>query len=102
MNALTDEQREKLLEQTFALAYGATAPALRRSLAVAPAKSTGRGAAVGNPLSFATPKPIDWEAVCEPNRQHCNRLSKQERRRLREEALRIVFGEGTEGPRLGA
>ncbi len=37
-------------------------------------------------------KKIDWEAVCERTRQRCNRLSEQERRRFRAEALRIVNG----------
>jgi hypothetical protein len=43
----------------------------------------------------ATPKPakkkIDWEAVCEENRQRCNKLTDEERRRLRDHALRIIY-----------
>ncbi len=35
----------------------------------------------------------DWIlAGCEEIRQRCNKLSKQERRRLRESALTIIYG----------
>jgi len=37
-------------------------------------------------------KKIDWEAVCERTRQHCNKLSDKERRQLLEEGLRIIHG----------
>ena len=43
-------------------------------------------------------KKIDWEAVCERTRQRCNRLSEQERRRFRAEALRIVNGSEKKKP----
>lgn len=41
-------------------------------------------------------KPIDWEAVCERTRQRCNKLSDGERRRLRDEALRIIYSADAE------
>jgi hypothetical protein len=34
---------------------------------------------------------IDWEAVCERTRQRCNKLSDEERRRLRAQALKIIY-----------
>lgn len=37
-------------------------------------------------------KKIDWDKVCEETRQRCNKLSDQERERLEEEALRIIYG----------
>jgi hypothetical protein len=36
-------------------------------------------------------KRIDWESVCERTRQRCNKLSDEERRRYRAEALRIIY-----------
>ena len=36
-------------------------------------------------------KKIDWDAVCERTRQRCNKLSEEERHRLRAEALRIIY-----------
>ncbi|MBE0541328.1 MAG: hypothetical protein IH623_08080 [Verrucomicrobia bacterium] len=36
-------------------------------------------------------KPIDWEAVCERTRQRCNQLSDEERRRLKDKALQIIY-----------
>jgi len=34
---------------------------------------------------------IDWEAACERTRQRCNKLSDEERRRLRAQALKIIY-----------
>ena len=39
---------------------------------------------------------IDWEAVCERTRQRCNKLSEEERRRYRGEALRIIYSADAE------
>jgi hypothetical protein len=36
-------------------------------------------------------KQIDWDAVCEENRRFCNKLSDEERRRLRDKALRVIY-----------
>jgi hypothetical protein len=34
----------------------------------------------------------DWDKVCEETRQRCNKLSDEERERLEEQALRIIYG----------
>jgi hypothetical protein len=39
-----------------------------------------------------TNKTIDWEAVCDRARQRCSKHSPEERRRFRDEALRIIYG----------
>lgn len=36
-------------------------------------------------------KVIDWETVCERTRQRCNKLSEEERRRLKDRALQIIY-----------
>ncbi len=41
-------------------------------------------------------KRIDWEAVCERTRRRCNKLSEEERRRYRTEALRIIYSADAE------
>lgn len=43
-------------------------------------------------------KPIDWEAVCEENRQKCNQLTDEERRRYRDYALRLIYSADAEAP----
>jgi hypothetical protein len=43
-------------------------------------------------------KKIDWEAVCEQTRQRCNGLSNDERRSLREKALRLIYSSHAETP----
>lgn len=46
--------------------------------------------------AIAKAKAIDWEAVCERTRQRCNKLSEEEHRRLRNEALRIIYSADAE------
>lgn len=41
-------------------------------------------------------QPIDWDAVCERTRQRCNKLSPEARRRLRTQALRIIYAADAE------
>jgi hypothetical protein len=48
-----------------------------------------------------TAKKIDWEAECERTRQRCNRLSGDERRLLREKALRLIYSSNAETPARG-
>lgn len=43
-------------------------------------------------------KPINWEAVCEENRQQCNKLTDAERRRFRDHALRLIYSADAETP----
>ena len=43
-------------------------------------------------------KKIDWETVCEQTRQRCNKLSDEERRSLREKALRLIYSSHAETP----
>ena len=43
-------------------------------------------------------KPIDWETVCERTRQRCNKLSDEERRRLRDVAFRIIYSADAQAP----
>lgn len=35
---------------------------------------------------------IDWDKVGEETRQRCNKLSDEERERLEEQALRMIYG----------
>jgi hypothetical protein len=37
------------------------------------------------------PRKTDWEAECERTRQRCNKLPEDERRILREKALRLIY-----------
>jgi len=46
-------------------------------------------------------KKIDWDAECERTRQRCNRLSDDERRALREKALRLIYHSNAEAPARG-
>ncbi len=46
----------------------------------------------------AAAKKIDWEAVCEQTRQQCNKLSEEDRRSLREKALRLIYSSHAETP----
>jgi hypothetical protein len=46
----------------------------------------------------AASKKIDWETVCEQTRQRCNKLSDDERRGLREKALRLIYSSHAETP----
>ena len=41
--------------------------------------------------SVAKQKPVNWEAVCERTRQVGNKLSDEERRRLKDKALQIIY-----------
>lgn len=41
--------------------------------------------------SAAKPKPVDWGAVCERTRQAGNKLSDEERRRLKDKAIQIIY-----------
>jgi hypothetical protein len=34
---------------------------------------------------------VDWEAVSERTRHECNKLSSEQRRRLRDDALRLIY-----------
>jgi hypothetical protein len=43
-------------------------------------------------------KKIDWDAVCERNRQKCNKLTDEERRHLRAKALQIIYSSDAEPP----
>ena len=40
----------------------------------------------------------DWEAECEHTRQRCNKLPEEERRTLREKALRLIYSSHAEPP----
>ncbi len=46
-------------------------------------------------------KKIDWEAECERIRQRCNRLTDDERRALREKALRLIYYSNAKAPARG-
>jgi hypothetical protein len=41
-------------------------------------------------------KAVDWEVVAEETRRRCNKLSEQDRRRYRAEALRLVYNSDAE------
>lgn len=41
--------------------------------------------------SVTKQKPVDWETVCERTRQAGNKLSEEERRRLKDKALQIIY-----------
>ena len=43
-------------------------------------------------------KKTDWEAECERTRQRCNKLPEDERRILREKALRLIYSSHAEPP----
>jgi hypothetical protein len=43
-------------------------------------------------------KPIDWDAVSERTRQRCNRLTDEQRERLEDEALQIIYGQPRKAP----
>ena len=45
-----------------------------------------------------TVKKIDWDAVCERNRQKCNKLTDEERRHLRAKALQLIYSSDAETP----
>jgi hypothetical protein len=49
-------------------------------------------------MKKAAGRKIDWEAVCEQTRQRCNKLSSEERRNLREKALRLIYSSNAETP----
>ncbi|MBI3880776.1 MAG: hypothetical protein HY301_12050 [Verrucomicrobia bacterium] len=44
------------------------------------------------------PRKIDWDKVCEANRQQCNKHTDEERRHFVNEALRIIYSSDAEAP----
>jgi hypothetical protein len=41
---------------------------------------------------------VNWETVAERTRQECNKLSSEERRRLLDDALRLIYSGNTKTP----
>jgi uncharacterized membrane protein len=48
--------------------------------------------------SATKPKPVDWEAECERTRQAGNKLSDEERRRLKDKALQLIYSANAQTP----
>jgi hypothetical protein len=76
--------------------------AILRTIAHSPEDNLGtRAIAVQPPLEMkkaVASKKTDWEAECERTRQRCNKRTEDERRVLREKALRLIYSSHAETP----